>query len=215
MKKIGILGSGIVGRTLAGGFINLGYDVMVGSRQPDKLDSWKEELGRLLHTGTFAEAAVFGDLIVLAAKGTAAEAVLDLAGAENLSGKVIIDTTNPIAESAPVNGVIKFFTDLDQSLMEKLQNKVPGAKFVKSFSCAGNRTMVNPDFGGEKPSMFICGNDVNAKKQVREILRQFGWEVEDMGAVEAARAIEPLAMLWCIPGFLENRWTHAFRLLKT
>jgi predicted dinucleotide-binding enzyme len=212
--RIGILGSGVVGRALAAGFIQHGYDVMAGSRQPEKLEAWKDDVGDSLLTGKFAETAAFGDIIVLAAKGTAAENVLDLAGEDNLSGKTIIDTTNPIADEEPVNGVIKYFTDLNYSLMEKLQKKMSNSNFVKAFSCVGSHFMVNPNLGGETPTMFICGNDDSAKKQVNEILYQFGWEVEDMGAAEAARAIEPLAILWCIPGFRENRWTHAFRLLK-
>jgi hypothetical protein len=98
--------------------------------------------------------------------------------------------------------------------MERLQKKVPKARFVKAFSCVGSGLMVNPDFGGVKPTMFICGNDTGAKGEVHEILDRFGWEVEDMGAVEAARAIEPLCMLWCIPGLRDNHWSHAFKLLK-
>ena len=74
--------------------------------------------------------------------------------------------------------------------------------------------MVNPEFGGAKPTMFICGADDAAKGEVKSLLADFGWEIEDMGGVQAARAIEPLAMLWCIPGFRENRWSHAFKLLK-
>ena len=113
-----------------------------------------------------------------------------------------------------MNGVLKFTTNLDESLMERLQKQVPEAHFVKAFSCVGNAFMVDPDFGGIKPTMFICGNDAQAKAQARTVLDQFGWEVEDMGAAEAARAIEPLCILWCIPGLRENRWSHAFKLLK-
>lgn len=151
---------------------------------------------------------------MLATKGTAAEAALKLAGATNLKGKTVIDTTNPIADAAPTNGVLQFFTSLNESLMERLQKLVPDAHFVKAFSCIGNAFMVNPDFNGIKPTMFICGNDSGAKKEVTAILAQFGFDVADMGAVEAARAIEPLCMLWCIPGFLSNSWAHAFKLLK-
>jgi predicted dinucleotide-binding enzyme len=125
-----------------------------------------------------------------------------------------MDTTNPIAEAPPEKGLIKFFTSLDDSLMERLQNLAPEAHFVKAFSCVGNAFMVNPDFGGVKPTMFICGNSEQAKKEVSAILEKFGHEVEDMGGVEAARAIEPLCILWCIPGFLRNQWSHAFKLLR-
>ncbi len=212
--RIGILGSGDVGKALATGFIQYGYEVMVGTRNPGKLSVWKASTGKNGKVGTFAETAAFGEMLVLAAKGTIAQSTLQLAGAENLKGKTVIVTTNPIAETPPENGVIKYFTSLDNSLMEQLQAAFPETHFVKAFSCIGNAFMVNPDFGGIKPSMFICGNHQNAKNEVSKILDLFGFEVEDMGGVEAARAIEPLCILWCIPGFLRNDWTHAFKLLK-
>lgn len=212
--KIGILGSGVVGQVLGNGFIKHGYEVMIGTRSPEKLSEWKVKAGKGGQVGSFAEAAAFGDLVVLAAKGTTAKNTLQMAGAANLKGKVIIDTTNPIADAPPENGVLKFFTSLDNSLMEQLQAAYPNARFVKAFCSVGNASMVNADFGGIKPTMFICGNDANAKKEVSKILDQFGFEVEDMGGVEAARAIEPLCILWCIPGFLRNQWSHAFKLLK-
>jgi hypothetical protein len=134
--------------------------------------------------------------------------------APHIAGKIVMDATNPIAEAPPEKGVIKFFTSLDDSLMERLQKLAPEAHFVKAFSCVGNAFMVNPDFGGVKPTMFICGNSEQAKKEVSAILEKFGHEVEDMGGVEAARAIEPLCILWCIPGFLRNQWSHAFKLLR-
>jgi len=211
--KIGVLGSGVVGTTLADGLLKHGFDVMVGTRDEAKLADWKgrENWGKV---GDFAQTAAFGELLILAAKGTAALDVLTLAGAANLDGKPVIDATNPIADAAPQNGVLHYFTDFEQSLMERLQNAFPKARFVKAFSCIGNGFMVNPDFGGLRPTMFICGNDVAAKNAVREITELFGFDTEDMGEAESARAIEPLAMLWCIPGLREERWTHAFKLLK-
>jgi predicted dinucleotide-binding enzyme len=187
---------------------------MVGTRSPQKLSEWKEKAGKGGRVGSFAEAGAFGEIIVLAAKGTTAKDTLKLAGAASLKGKTIIDTTNPIAEAPPDHGVLKYFTTLESSLMEQLQAAFPEARFVKAFSVIGNAFMVNPDFGGIKPTMFICGNEANAKKDVGKILDLFGFEVEDLGSVEAARAIEPLCILWCIPGFLRNQWTHAFKLLK-
>jgi predicted dinucleotide-binding enzyme len=151
--------------------------------------------------------------VVLAVKGSAAADVLRLAGAAQLAGKVVIDVTNPIADAPPVNGVLKFYTSLDESQMERLQREVGGIRFVKAFNSVGNALMVNPQFKSGKPTMFICGNDDAAKQIVSGILDQFGWETADMGKVEAARAIEPLCMLWCIPGFLRNEWAHAFKLL--
>ncbi|MCX6304994.1 MAG: NAD(P)-binding domain-containing protein [Bacteroidetes bacterium] len=210
--KIGILGSGVVAQVLGSGFLKHGYDVMMGTRDIAKLAEWQKE--NKAGVGSFSEAAAFGEIVVLASKGTAAQSALQLAGAGNLAGKVVIDTTNPIADAAPVNGVLQYYTSLGDSQMEQLQAAFPDARFVKAFNSVGNHFMINPDFGGIKPTMFICGNDAEAKKQVTTILDQFGWETEDMGASEAARAIEPLCILWCIPGFLRNEWMHAFKLLK-
>ncbi len=213
MNKIGILGSGVVAQSLGRGFIKHGYEVMLGTRNPDQLSDWIEETGNAASAGSVEETASFGDLLVLAVAGRVARTVLEKVEPEDLSSKVIIDATNPIEEAPPVNGVLQYFTGPNESLMEQLQKAFPESSFVKAFSCVGSAFMVNPEFEST-PTMFICGNDETAKKDVRSILDQFGWETEDMGAVEAARAIEPLAMLWCIPGFQENRWTHAFKLMK-
>jgi predicted dinucleotide-binding enzyme len=214
-KKVGIIGSGVVGQALANGFLKHGYKVLIGSREPSKLNEWKLKAGENGLTGTFTEAAAFGEIVVLATKGTAAKASIELAGVKNLTGKTVIDATNPIADLPPEHGVIRFFTDLNTSLMEHLQHEFPEVNFVKAFNSIGNRLMVNPDFKGVKPSMFICGNNSAARKEVAEIVALFGFEVEDMGYAEAARAIEPLCMLWCIPGMLDNKWTNAFKLLKS
>jgi len=214
MRKIAVLGSGVVGETLANGFLKYGYEVMRGSRNPSKLNDWKSKAGNKATTGTFEDSARFGDIVVLAVKGTAAESLLKALPAETVRGKTVIDVTNPISDLPPTNGVLNFFTGPNDSLMERLQKLSPSANFVKAFSCVGNPFMVNPKFSGGQPTMFICGNNDQAKSNVREILAQFGWETEDMGKVEAARAIEPLCMLWCIPGLLHNQWGHAFKLLK-
>jgi 8-hydroxy-5-deazaflavin:NADPH oxidoreductase len=214
MKKIGILGSGVVAQSLAAGFLKYGYEVKLGTSHPEKLSEWITKTCLNSSIGNFSEAASFGDIIVLAVKGTAAVEALEKANPSSLAGKTIIDTTNPIADEPPQNGVLKFFTGLDESLMEKLQIKFPSLNFVKAFSCVGNTFMVNPNFPGGKPTMFIAGNNENAKAEVKSILELFGWETEDMGMAESTRAIEPLCMLWCIPGFQKNQWTHAFKLLK-
>jgi predicted dinucleotide-binding enzyme len=211
-KKIGVLGSGIVGQVLAAGFARHGLTTIIGSRTPEKLEEWAE--GTLVSTSTMEDAARGADLVVLAVKGTAAEEAVRRVGADALAGKVVIDTTNPIADAPPEDGVLAYFTSHDQSLMERLQAVVPEARFVKAFSCVGNALMVNPELPGGPPTMFICGNDEAAKAEVTEILDLFGWETEDMGAAAVARAIEPLAMLWCIPGFRHDQWMHAFKLLK-
>ncbi|HJR59631.1 MAG TPA: NAD(P)-binding domain-containing protein [Vicinamibacterales bacterium] len=211
--RIGILGSGEVAKSLAAGFLKHGHEAMLGTRDRVKLEPW------LAHNpkgaaGSSAEAAAFGEIVVLAVKGKAAADVLRAAGAANLAGKLVIDATNPIEDTPPVNGVLKFFTTLDESLMERLHREFADVRFVKAFNSVGSASMVNPQFKGGKPTMFICGNDAAAKRTVTGILDQFGWETADMGSVEAARAIEPLCILWCIPGFLRQDWIHAFKLLN-
>lgn len=211
-KKVGVIGSGQVGQVLAAGFVKHGYEVMIGTREPAKLRAFADANGT--QVGTFAETAAFGELVVLATAGRASAAALELAGPQQLDGKTVLDATNPISEAPPEDGVLKFFTSLDESLMERLQAEAPGARFVKAWNSVGNAFFVNPELPGGRPTMFICGNHEGAKAEASAILDQFGWDVADMGTAKAARAIEPLCMLWCIPGFRENRWTHAFKLLR-
>lgn len=212
--KIGIIGSGTVAKSLGEGFIKHGYEVKLGTRSPDKLTDWQEEKGKGATIGTFSESAEFGELIVLAVKGKYSEDAIRLAGPDNLKGKTVIDAGNPIDDSvAPEDGVLHFFTQQNDSLMEQLQVTFPEIHFVKAFNSIGSHLMVNPSFEGGKPTMFIAGNNQRSKSQVSEILDQFGWEVQDMGTAKAARAIEPLCMLWCIPGFRENQWGQAFKFL--
>ena len=207
-QRIGVIGSAIVGQTLSKGFKKHGYEVRIGSRTPEKLADFTASTS--IPAGTFAEVAQGAEIIVLSVHGSNAESALQLAGAANLKGKIIIDTTNPIANAPPVDGVLQYFTTPNSSLMEQLQAKFPDARFVKAFNSVGNAKMVNPAYEQGRPAMFYCGNDAPAKAAVATILEQFGWEPVDMGRAAAARAIEPLCQLWCIPGFLQNRWTHAF-----
>lgn len=210
--NVGILGSGDVGQALAAGFAQHGHAVTMGTRTPSKLAAFAAQ-HKGVRVGSFAEAARFGEIIVLAVKGAKAADALRDADEDLIEGKVVIDTTNPISDSPPKNGVLDYFTN-EESLMERLQREFSGANFVKAFSCVGSALMVNPKLAGGPPSMFICGNDDHSKKVVAGILDQFGWQVEDMGSAQAARAIEPLAVLWCIPGFLRNDWSHAFKMLR-
>jgi predicted dinucleotide-binding enzyme len=211
MTRVGIIGSAVVGQTLAKGFKTHAYEVRIGSRTPAKLAEFSSATG--IAAGTFAEIAAWAELVVLAVQGTAAESALELAGAATVRGKIVIDTTNPIANAPPQDGVLRFFTGPNSSLMEQLQAKFPDARFVKAFNSVGNARMVNPAFTSGQPTMFYCGNDAEAKATVKRIVEQFGWEAADMGTATAARAIEPLCQLWCIPGFLQNRWSHAFKML--
>ncbi|MBC7829916.1 MAG: NAD(P)-binding domain-containing protein [Chitinophagaceae bacterium] len=213
--KIGIIGSGIVGQVLANAFKSEGHEVVLGTRNPDK-----KELGDFksdhpsIPVYTFEKTAATAELIVLATAGSGAEEAIRIAGLHNFVDKIVIDTTNPIHHHPPVNGVLQYFTDINNSLMERIQQLLPEAKLVKAFNSVGNAVMYRPSLIEGTPTMFICGNDDEAKKTVTGILTSFGWETEDMGMVESARAIEPLCMLWCIPGFLRNSWSHAFRFLK-
>jgi 8-hydroxy-5-deazaflavin:NADPH oxidoreductase len=213
MTKIGVIGSAVVGQTFASGLKKHGYDVRIGSRDPEKLADFSAKSG--IAAGTLADVAAWGDALVLAVGGSVAEEALRQAGESNLRNKVVLDATNPIAKEPPEDGVIRYFTSPNESLMERLQAAFPAARFVKAFNSVGNGLMVNPEFPDGKPTMFYCGNDAAAKAMVKTIIEQFGYEPADMGTVKAARAIEPLAQLWCIPAFRENAWTnYAFKLLR-
>eukprot|EP00824_Muranothrix_gubernata_P017257 TRINITY_DN35478_c0_g1_i1.p3 TRINITY_DN35478_c0_g1~~TRINITY_DN35478_c0_g1_i1.p3 ORF type:complete len:219 (-),score=53.01 TRINITY_DN35478_c0_g1_i1:38-694(-) len=213
-KKVGVLGSGDVGKALALGFKKHGYDVMIAARDAAKVADFASKEG--IRAGTFDDAAGFAQLIVLAVVGEHAENALRLAGAERLEGKVILDATNPIALSdPPENGVLKLFTKQNTSLMEQLQSAFPKALFVKAFNTIGHALMVNPALeGGLKPTMFYCGNDAAAKAEAKEVIEKFGWVPCDSGLVESARALEPLVLLWCALGFRNNDWAKAFHLLR-
>ena len=213
MKQIGIIGSGQVAQALGNGFLKSNYKVMLGTRDAAKLKKWSDQAGEHASIGSFEDAAKFGDIVVLAVKGAAAADAIEMAGPQNLLRKTVIDTTNPIAAAPPENGVLKYFTNLDESLMEQLQTQFPEVHFVKAFNSVGNGYMVNPSFS-EQPTMFICGNNDASKNDVKHILELFGWGIADMGKATAARAIEPLCMLWCIPGMLQGQWNHAFRLIQ-
>lgn len=214
-QSIGILGSGAVGQVLAAAFLSEGHPVMLGTRNTAKEEvvKWQKEHPGA-QTGTFADTAAFGEILVLAVEGDVVQDMIRMAGIAHFTGKTVIDATNPIAKEAPENGVLKFFTNTNESLMEQIQQLVPEANVVKAFNSSGSTQFYKPDYAGIKPSMFICGNNEAAKSTVTQILDVFGWETEDMGQAIAARAIEPLCMLWCIPGFLQNQWTHSFKLLK-
>ena len=141
--RVGVLGSGDVAKTLAGGFLKHDHSVKIGSRNPAKLADWSaQNFGSSV--GTFAEAAEFGELLVVAVKGIAAVEALTLAGENNLAGKTVIDACNPIADAPPDKGVLRFFTDINQSLMETLQRQFSEAHFVKAFNSVGAPCMINP-----------------------------------------------------------------------
>lgn len=211
--NVGILGSGDVGRALAKGFAGLGHDVMVGSRDPQKLAEWAAQAGEHVSTGTFAEAASFGDILVLATLGVATIAAIDLAGVEAFAGKVVIDTTNPLDFSKGMPPVLSVgHTD---SLGEVIQHHIPKAHVVKAFNTVGNTLMVNPQLPGGPPDMFLCGNDEGAKKIVAQICTHFGWGVIDLGGIECSRYLEPMCVIWVLHGVRSGSWSHAFKMLHT
>jgi predicted dinucleotide-binding enzyme len=210
-KRFGVLGSGEVGQTLAKGLASAGYEVRIGTRTPAKLAKFSQITG--IAAGSFADVASWAQAVILAVLGTAALDAMELAGSKNLEGKLVIDTTNPITNDPPQDGVLRSFMGPNESLMERLQTAYPNVAFVKAFNSVGSDLMVHPILSGGPPTMFYCGNDAAAKQVVAHLLEQFGWESADMGSAAAARALEPLAQLWCIPGFRENDWIHAFRLL--
>ncbi|OOG69583.1 NADPH-dependent F420 reductase [Algoriphagus sp. A40] len=190
MKKIGVLGSGVVGRTLAEGFVKRGYEVMLGTGHPNKLSDWQS--GANGKVGSFEKAANFGDLIVFAIKGTAALEIAQLVKV-GISEKTVLDVTNPISDKSPKDGTRTFFTSEDESLMEKLQELIPEAHFVKAFNYFDSKAMVNSS-KSKAQTMNICGNEESAKIEAKEVLSQFGFKTKDMGKADAAREIELLAI---------------------
>ena len=211
--KIGILGTGVVGQALGLGFAARGDTVRIGSRTPDSdsLRGWRALAGGRASSGTFAEAAAFGDVAVLATLWAGTENALRLAEPGNLEGKVVIDVTNPLDFAGGAPKLVVGFTD---SGGEQVQRWLPGAKVVKAFNIVTAGSMVDPDFPGGPPTMFICGDDEGAKGTVGGICEGFGWEVVDVGGIEGARLLEPLAMLWITHGIRSQSWSHAFKLLR-
>lgn len=209
--KVGVLGSGDVGRVLAGGFLKLGHAVKIGSRDPEKLREWAAKAGEGASTGTFAEAAAFGDVIVLATHGMATENAIELAGAGNFDGKVVMDATNPLDFSS---GGPQLAIGFNDSLGERIQRAVPKAHVVKAFNTVGNASMIDPQYPGGPPTMFIAGNDADAKKLITQLCQHWGWEVSDLGGIECSRHLEPLCMVWVLHGIKSGKWDHAFKVLN-
>ena len=209
--KVGVLGSGDVGKVLAGGFLKLGHEVRIGSRSPEKLQEWAAGAGGGASTGTFAEAAKFGDIIVLATHGEGTQSAVELAGAANFDGKVVIDATNPLDFSS---GGPQLSIGFNDSLGERVQRWLPNARIVKAFNTVGNAHMIDPQFPGGPPTMFIAGNDADAKKLVTQVSEAWGWDVADLGGIEASRYLEPMCMAWVVYGIRTGSWNHAFKLLR-
>jgi len=212
--KIGILGTGDVGKALGNGFLSRGHEVKMGSREAksEKAAAWVKSAGAKASAGTFADAAAFGEVVVLSTLWEGTENALKLAGAENLAGKILVDTTNPLDFSKGMPP--RLAVGNTNSGGEEVQRWAPKAKVVKAFNIVGNAHMVDPKFPGGPPTMFIAGNDADAKKSVTEILTAFGWETIDAGGIEASRLLEPLCILWVDYGVKSGTWNHAFKLLR-
>lgn len=213
-RRVGVLGSGEVGRCLAAGFSSRGHKVMIGSRDPGKpeLREWLSGEGDGIQAGTFAEAAAHGELLVLAVLGNAAEAAIAAAGPANFSGKVVIDTMNPLDFSGgfpPKLGIAG-----EDSLGERVQRALPDAKVVKAFNTIGNPYFVDPSFSEGRPTMLIAGDDEDAKRIVADALADFGWdEAVDIGGIEGSRELEAICIVWVKIGGLRGAWDHGFKLL--
>ena len=211
--KIGIIGSGVVGQTLGTKFAQLGYETKVGTRDPQKLVEWAARVGPCGSVGTPDEAAVFGELLVLATRwgnGATVNAI-QVANPANFAGKVVIDITNPLDLSSGTPALAVGHTD---SAGETVQRLLPNARVVKALNIVSATTMVNPAQSGGDPDMFIAGNNADAKNAVTDILTQFGWKsVIDLGGIESARYLEPLAMIWFIQMTRTKRINHAFKLV--
>ncbi len=212
--RVGVLGSGEVGRCLAAGFASRGHEVMIGSRDPAKpeLREWLSGEGVGIERGTFAETAQYGDLLVLAVLGDAAEAAIADAGAPNFSGKVVIDTMNPLDFSGGFPP--KLSVAGEDSLGERVQRALPDANVVKAFNTIGNPYFVDPSFGEGQPTMLVAGDDADAKGTVGDALADFGWtDVIDIGGIEGSRELEAICIVWVKIGGARGAWDHGFKLL--
>lgn len=212
MIKIGILGSGGVARTLGSGYLAKGHEVMLGSRDVAKIADWTAEGGERASAGSFADAAAFGEIVFLSVSASAIASVIDLAGKENLSGKTVIDLTNPMDFSDGVPP--KFTATVGNSLGEIVQRLLPESNVVKAFNSIGVAVMTDPLFNGEAATHFIVGENEDAKAEAAELIREFGWEVEDVGGIEQSFFLEALASLWVNHAFKSGNWNQAFKLLS-
>jgi len=213
--NIGILGSGGVAQTLGTKLLSLGHQVKLGSRTAgnEKAQAWADAAGAGASTGTFAEAAAFGELLIVATLGTGTVAAVEQAGAEHLAGKTVIDLTNPLDFSQGMPP--KLFVGHTDSLAEQVQRAAPAAHVVKALNIVSAAIMVEPTAVGGNPDMFIAGNDAGAKAQVTALLQSFGWKnITDFGGLEAARFLEPLVLLWVGYGVKTGAWNHALHMLK-
>jgi predicted dinucleotide-binding enzyme len=213
--KVGILGSGDVAQTLGRGFAKHGYEVMIGSREPksDKLTKWKKEIGAKASTGSGADAAKFGEVVILATMGVGTHAAVDAAGTKNFDGKLVIDVSNPLDFSKGMPPGL--FVGTSDSLAEQTQRKIPKAKVVKCFNTISHLQMIDPKYKGDKPRMLIAGDDAKAKKELGQMLKGLGWGgAIDCGGLDGARWLEALVPLWVRAAQSENSFEIIFQPTK-
>ena len=213
-SRVGVLGTGEVGRRLAAGFRARDHDVMIGSRDPGKPDlrEWLSDEGAGIEVGTFAQAAAHGEFLVLSVLGSAAEEAIAEAGRENFTGKVVIDAMNPLDFSGGFPP--KLSISGEDSLGERVQRALPDARVVKAFNTIGSPYFVDPSFGEGPPTMLIAGDDEEAKRTVGDVLADFGWShVVDIGGIEGSRELEAICIAWVKIGGQRGSWDHGFRLL--
>ena len=207
--RLGILGTGVVGKTIAARLAGLGHEVMVGTRDPEETMSrnepdaygnppfsvWQEEHPEV-RLGTFAEAAVHGEVIVNATAGAVSLEALELAGEDNLSGKVLMDVSNPLDFSKGMPPTLSVSNT--DSLGEQIQRRHPGAKVVKTLNTMNAHLMVDPaQLARADHSVFVSGDDAEAKTTVTDLLRSLGWtDIIDLGGITTARGTEMLLPVW-------------------
>ncbi len=212
-RKVGILGSGTVAQRLGRGFAEHRFDVMLGTRDPKKLEEWKAASHGKVSVGSFAAAAAHGEIVVLATAGSGTEAALDLAGPEHFIGKLVLDASNPLDFSHGMPPGLLYGTS--DSLGERVQRKLSHARVVKCFNTVSHAQMVDPHFREGIPLMMICGDDPGAKAETEKILRELGWPgALDVGGIDAARWLEALVPLWVRVGGRLETYEHAFRAVR-
>lgn len=212
-EKVGILGSGDVGKQLASGFARHGYEVVIGTRDPAKLETWRKNAPQNIRVGSFSDAASHGQIVIIATKGEATEAAIDLAGVKNFKGKLVLDAANPLDFSKGMSPAL--FVGTTDSLGERVQRKLPDAHVVKCFNTVGNAKMIDPAFKEGVPPMFICGNDAASKKKTEAVLKELGWPgALDVGGIDGARYLEALVPLWVRTAMVLNTAEHAFKVVR-
>jgi predicted dinucleotide-binding enzyme len=214
--KVGIMGTGEVGQTLASAFLALGHEVLMGAREAgnEKAEAWVAQAGTAACEGSFADAARFGEVVVLATLGTAAVEAIEMAGPENLAGTILLDATNPL--EFPAGAPPRLAIAGHDSGGERVQAAAPAALVVKCFNTVGSSLMFRPEIADGPPDMFICGNDATAKERVAALLADFGWGAVDIGGIESSRYLEAMCLVWLLHALASSppTWDHAFKLIR-